>query len=228
MYKYQRNSYAFHNINRDSAYWLGFLYTDGYIDESRSRLQLKLHDKESIIEFKKFIEYKGPVQVVNEKRGNKIFTEYQISFVDTIMVQQLIKLGCIPKKTYVLQFPTEDQVPSEYMNDFIRGVFDGDGGIYMKKLNNCGMAFEFTGTEAFLIGLREVLVKHEILNTKRSYIYAAHSTHNNIKRIVSSKKSSISGLYNYMYSDTPTYYMKRKKSKYEDLMDKIGIEYHRR
>lgn len=228
MYKYQRNSYAFHNINADSAYWLGFLYTDGYIDEQRSRLQLKLHDKESIEDFKKFIEYEGSVQIVNERRGDKVFVEYQISFIDKIMVERLISLGCLPRKTFTLQFPTDEQLPHKYIDNFIRGVFDGDGGVYIKKLKNKGMAFEFTGTESFLIGIRNTLIEHEILSNKRSYIYASHAKNNIIKRIVSSKKSSINKLYNFLYSNNPRYFMKRKKEKFETLMDKVGIEYDRR
>lgn len=228
MYKYQRNSYAFHDINEDSAYWLGFLYTDGYINEDRSSLQLKLSDEESIIAFKEFIEYEGPVQIVNEKRGEKVFIEYQISFIDHVMVNQLIRLGCIPNKTFKLQFPTDKQLPQKYMSCFIRGVFDGDGGVSLKKLKNKGMSFEITGTEQFLIGIRNVLVKQGILGNKRSYIYASHSKNQIIKRIVSSKKSSVSGLYEYLYSNNPTYYMKRKKEKYEALMDYVGIQYEKR
>ena len=114
------------------------------------------------------------------------------------------------------------------MNSFIRGVFDGDGGVYRKKLKNKGMAFEFTGTESFLIGIRNVFIEHEILSDKRSYIYASHAKNNIIKRIVSSKKNSISKLYDFLYSNNPTYFMKRKKEKFETLMDEVGIEYDRR
>ena len=144
------------------------------------------------------------------------------------MVERLINLGCLPRKTFTLQFPTDKQLPHKYLNSFIRGVFDGDGGVYRKKLKNKGMAFEFTGTESFLIGIRNVFIEHEILSNKRSYIYASHAKNNIIKRIVSSKKNSISKLYDFLYSNNPTYFMKRKKEKFEALMDEVGIEYDRR
>ena len=191
-------------------------------------MQLKLHDEESVNDFKRFVKYEGPIYVVNEKRDDKVFIEYQISFVDRIMVKRLIDLGCLPKKTFTLQFPTDEQLPHKYINSFIRGAFDGDGGIYRKKLKNKGMAFEFTGTESFLTGIRSVLVEYNIISDKRSYIYSSHAKNNIIKRIVSSKKSSINKLYDFLYSNNPTYYMKRKKERYEALMSEVGIEYYRR
>jgi len=61
----------------------------------------------------------------------------------------LIKLGCVPKKSLILTFPTEEQVPQEFIYDFIRGYIDGDGYIqydYIKHRYRIIIA----GTKAFL------------------------------------------------------------------------------
>jgi hypothetical protein len=41
------------------------------------------------------------------------------------MVADLIKQGCVPAKSHVVQFPT--QIHQRLISHFIRGVFDGDG-----------------------------------------------------------------------------------------------------
>lgn len=51
------------------------------------------------------------------------------------MANDLINLGCIPRKTLVLKFPNESTVPKQLIKHFIRGYMDGDGCIstYYKK-----------------------------------------------------------------------------------------------
>ena len=59
--KYSYNENVFENIdNEESAYWLGFLYADGYVRYrekygSELRLKLSVRDKDHLLKFKKFI-----------------------------------------------------------------------------------------------------------------------------------------------------------------------------
>ena len=54
------------------------------------------------------------------------------------MYEDLIKLGCVPNKSLTVKFPTEEQVPKEFLSSFILGLIDGDGsiGIYKRKVKN--------------------------------------------------------------------------------------------
>lgn len=45
-------------------------------------------------------------------------------------VDDLKQLGCIERKSLILKFPTEEQVPFDLLHHFIRGYFDGDGSIF--------------------------------------------------------------------------------------------------
>ena len=47
--------------------------------------------------------------------------------------KDLIKLGISPRKTYNL---SPIKVPEKYFSDFARGFFDGDGSVYVYKVNN--------------------------------------------------------------------------------------------
>ena len=67
-------------------------------------------------------------------------------------VEDLKKLGCVENKSLILTFPTEQQVPKEFVYDFIRGYFDGDGSI-----TNCNGNYNlnFVGTKSFITTLSQ-------------------------------------------------------------------------
>lgn len=214
MYKHYRNSHAFDDMNGQVAYWLGFLYTDGCVYDT-GHLEFKLSDREPIEAFAKFIEYNGPIIDVVENKNSKIYTSNLINIKDEIMVEQLKRLGCMPRKTTTNSFPTLEQLPEEYHRQFIRGVFDGDGSVF-KSGRKIGI--DITGTEQFLMGLRDVLEHNQILPKEPIYIYPSHAKNETIKRLNFTKKESIIKFFHYLYDDVQDFYLQRKKSKYEQLM----------
>jgi hypothetical protein len=62
-------------------------------------------------------------------------------------------LGGTENKSLTLEFP---EVPKEYLPDFIRGYFDGDGSIMRLKNNRVNSAFT-CGSKKFLIKLHQAL-----------------------------------------------------------------------
>lgn len=125
----------FENINTaEKAYWLGFLYADGAIHSKKNiiAIALKPSDINHLVKFKKF------VKADNKISKDNICCEY--AFSSKKVKQDLIEKGCFCKKSLILKYPTIEQVPKEFVIDFIRGYFDGDGCItYTKKfkqLNN--------------------------------------------------------------------------------------------
>ena len=65
------------------------------------------------------------------------------------MKTNLYDKGCTPRKSLALNFPTKEQVPDEYLYDFIRGYVDGDGHIRYDKRYE----IVILGTKNFLQGL---------------------------------------------------------------------------
>ena len=57
----------------------------------------------------------------------------------------LNKLGVVERKSLILTFPTEQQVPKHLMPHFIRGYFDGDGSVYKQKQGNTKIEIGGTG-----------------------------------------------------------------------------------
>jgi hypothetical protein len=155
--KISLNSNIFNKIDtEEKAYWLGFLYADGCIHKNKKgyykfELGLKESDKNHIEKFKKFISSKHIIKYREKTKS------VRLSFADSIFCNDLIKLGCTPKKSLTLSFPTTEQLPKELIRHFIRGYVDGDGsfGLYKTK-NRYNCIFSLLGTKSFLENLLKV------------------------------------------------------------------------
>lgn len=200
------NSNIFNIIDtEEKAYWLGFLYADGSIYKDlkgkyRFELGLQQKDLEHIEKFKKFINSKH--KIFYRENTNS----YRIIFNDFKFCNDLINLGCIPKKSLVLKFPTEKQVPKKFISHFIRGYFDGDG--YLSKPPK-SLTVELLGT-------------YEFLNHLLTYLNSSKKNLKKDKRHANNTfKFSLSGnnarnFLNFIYKDA-TIFLDRKKLLYDNI-----------
>lgn len=114
-------SNSFEVINsREKAYWLGFLMADGNVGQGRIVLSLRLgpKDREHVYKFRYFVGGGRGVRLVQ--------SGYNITICGTNICNDLDKYGMIPAKGGKEQIKN---ISKKYYNDFIRGYFDGDGGI---------------------------------------------------------------------------------------------------
>ena len=68
------------------------------------------------------------------------------------MKEALISLGCTPRKSLTITFPSERQVPQHLQKDFVRGYIDGDGSIMINTRHNAGR-INILGTADMLNGI---------------------------------------------------------------------------
>lgn len=117
------NSHIFNNIDsEEKAYWLGFLFADGYVSKNTEfELSLGLKDINHLEKFKTFLNYEGKIKI-----DNKI-GRCRLQFGDPEIVNNLKDIGCVNKKSLILEFP--EKLSENLYSHFIRGYFDGDGSI---------------------------------------------------------------------------------------------------
>ena len=160
--EFKVNENYFKTIDTEhKAYWLGFLYADGCVVEGKKKkstplsLQLSLAkiDKNHIEKFNKDIE--SNYKITDHTIKNKYFSS-RITISNTEFSKNLIDKGCVPRKSLILTFPTEDIVPNNLIHHFIRGYFDGDGCIHVNK-NKDTYSVSFVGTEDFLTTLQNIV-----------------------------------------------------------------------
>jgi hypothetical protein len=192
----------------DKAYWLGFLYADGCISQDHRHIIVSLSP----------VDYEHLVML-----NNCMDSEYTIKFMDdnryiTLNIarkkiaEDLIDKGCVPAKSLILQFPTEDKLPKELQRHFIRGYFDGDGCISTKlrtKKNRPNPIMEcevnFLGTRNMLEHIADIIPVENIKVIEFGKIYKFR-IHN---------KKDIIKLMDYLYEDS-SFYLQRKFDKYQN------------
>lgn len=216
--KYHFNEKYFDKIdNPDKAYFLGWLYSDGNNFTKTGEIKIKIQERDSGI---------------LETLGKRIFedSEFKItevlrtdgqdqrilSFSSVYTSKVLVDKGVLNKKSLILKFPTEEQVPKNLLSHFIRGYFDGDGCIttYMiksgSKFKLTGV-FSIVGTESFCLDCRN-FISNEISLKKTKIISQA-----NVFKLSWGGNKQIKKIYDWLYKDCEDLYLKRKKEKFEQL-----------
>lgn len=150
----------------EKAYWLGFIYADGYIskkDCSRNHrylfeIQLAEKDKEHLEKLKLFFNSKKELSYHKIKLKDKEYLSYRLSRQNKQLWESLYNKGVVPQKSLILEFPTEEQVPKSFQLAFIRGYIDGDGCITINSFNDLSY-LGLVGTSKFLDKIEELLGK---------------------------------------------------------------------
>jgi len=150
------NKDYFKEINSpNQAYWLGFIYADGYILHRPSTrnyelgIELKSTDSNALNCFNSEL---GNVHNVDFKHNHKNFNGYDyetdscvIRVYSKEIVEDLMSHNIFQNKTNRIEFPE----CKKYFWDFIRGFLDGDGCIYVNPKNNISVKF-VNSNEMFL------------------------------------------------------------------------------
>lgn len=130
--KYSFNIHYFNELDsEEKAYWLGFIFADGYIDV-RNMLGIEIHekDKDHLYKFKESINSTHPIHTYtkNSTFGVQTLSRIMLPFNKNIKV--LNNYGIYKNKTHE---GCPQNIPEKYIKDFIRGLLDGDGCIHKTK-----------------------------------------------------------------------------------------------
>jgi len=205
--KYTLNVNYFSAIDSaEKAYWLGFLYADGCVHKNNLIIGLQKNDKDHLLKFAKEIERNTDKLYYNSKTKS-----YTLTVCSCELVNRLIELGCVPKKSLILKYPSEQQLPKEYNSHFIRGYFDGDGSItHMNGGSNAEICI--VGTLEFLTSISKFLEKEGVLfniykhkNAKSYYISFA-------------SRNSVDAFFNFIYNNS-NIRLERKYNKFKSFFE---------
>lgn len=199
------NHNYFNNINsEEKSYFLGLLYADGYVcpETNRTGIQLQERDKGILQKFKFQIYGNSELTTYISKNPNHQNTTC-LCVSSKQICDDLIRHGCIPRKSLILTFPTT--VPDHLIHHFIRGYFDGDGHIPKKLFND---SITIVSTVMFNEKIKLILDNMQIYS--RIYQHLNNKTTSVLK--ISKGKSKIKFL-EYLYNDA-SLYIERKYNTY--------------
>lgn len=202
----------------EKAYWLGFIYADGYISGINSEgknnyyfeLSLKGSDKAHLNKFNKFMKHED----INHVKINKaecfntgvICERCRWGGRSKHLWETLNNYGCVPSKSLILEFPNVNIFKDKSLiRHFIRGYWDGDGCLSYSNKEHTIANISVLGTNQFLTKIKNNLP----LKTN----YLLKNKNNNVtKELLVQGKNAFELTY-YLYSDA-TIYLNRKYEKY--------------
>lgn len=207
---YPRDEFYFNKIDtEEKAYWLGFLYADGCVHSNNYEISVNITDKEHIEKFKTAIKaFNHNITETQDKRFQNAKTLYQFSIKDKQLHQDLIKWGCIPQKSLLInKIPN---IPRDYVSHFLRGYFDGDGSLhYLQSTNNYRISF--IGTKDFLNDIQKELQTNVSLQSNiagKAYVLQIAG------------RKQVERILNYLYNNSKeNNRLNRKYQKYLDYLD---------
>lgn len=153
--------------SEEKAYWLGFLSADGCVHKGYVKCTLQFRDKGHLEKLKEFLGFQG--KITEYSYNNRKYVNLSVG--SQKMYQDLVALGCIENKSLVLT-PCQD-IPEQFIFDYIRGYWDGDGGISYSQKSNRWQAY-CTSTKEMLTFIAEKInlkqkpfLEHRCKNTYR-------------------------------------------------------------
>jgi DNA-binding transcriptional regulator WhiA len=205
----------FDNIDSDEkAYWLGFLYADGFVNgkyNNSVELSLKADDKEHLEKFNKFLKNKKPIIVSKAASiNNKEYFRCRCIITDKYFHDRLIELGCVSNKSLILVFPPLKIFSNnDLVYSFIRGYIDGDGSITNTSRNK--LRISILGTKEFLSSIQD------IFKNKFGKLLSTRSSKKGINNYhIVSECSKAIDVGNLLYKNA-TVYLERKYKKFAEL-----------
>ena len=192
--KYVVNHNFFNDINsEEKAYILGFVYADGSISDVNNTLNisLKASEKSFLEEINQLMEsnYKLFLSKGRYNSSCPITDKIRLSICSKQIVNDLISIGCIPRKSDTLQFP---KIREDLLCHFMRGYFDGDGTVFLHLKKH--IHFGIIGTYEFCKSYIDVLK----LDVK---IYKEKRTTKNVWYINIGNKKTVLKIFNFLYKE---------------------------
>lgn len=202
--KYNFNQNYFDIIDtEEKAYWLGFLYADGYVTNDYFGIALKKDDIGHLEKFNKSISSNYPIHIYISKGYSEV--EYcRLLLKSEYTVNMLIEKGLLRNKSKILKYPK--CIPIQLYRHFIRGYVDGDGSIH-KNGNTFGISIIGTPNMInWIMGIfnKEMNIPHSKLRkrNKDDIVVDCRYFGENCYKII-----------NYLYKDSKIY-LDRKMERY--------------
>lgn len=219
--KYNVDDNYFSEINsHEKAYLLGVWYSDGYLvieGDNTKRIGLDVKDFDWLMDIGKELKSEAPLYKTQKENIKRL------KITSTKIYDDLIKLGCFEHKTFLIDFPKKHQVPFEFLNSFILGILDGDGSITVATPRKENWAPEvqitFTGTKRLLEGIQKYL---GLTNLKLFQRWPERNNNNYTLQISGIKQ--VSSVLKLLYKDAPAFCLKRKKEKYEKIINDSRVK----
>ena len=218
----------------DKAYWLGFIWCDGYVSY-RNRNGSKSYDfklslsSEDIMHLNLFQFYLKSNHVIREYEIKNAFEtknrEARLLICNKYFGEILYKnYGLIPNRHNASN--VINKIPYEFRYHFIRGILDADGSIIKrniiyKKTEASEYSIAFSTYEELLIYINNIMLQDSLTDTRYKLSKRHEGEDGYCKTLRITGNILIHNILTKIYSDSENLRLERKYSKYIDLLQYI-------
>lgn len=221
----------FDNIDsEEKAYWLGFIWGDGYLGirdrENRKEYNLKLSlnkkDYHHLEKFNNSLQGNYNVKFYKTTGFGKGDMECRLFITNLHMGKTLAeKYGMIPHRKICDSLL--ENIPYKYSKDFIRGLLDADGSFSHYQIIEKGYTVnkymvQIGSNEPILKLIERIFIKENLINDYERKLIVRHKGRDGeYKTLQFSGKSSFLKVLGWLYKDS-TIYLDRKYEKYLSII----------
>jgi hypothetical protein len=170
--KYSLNDNFFDKWSSEMSYVLGFWFADGCFKHGN---KIVFHQKEKYILDEILLCMESDHKIYFDSRGEGC---HYVEICSDKVYQSIREKGGVERKSLICELP---DVPDEYLSDFTRGYFDGDGCITYDKCSSKYMSYITSASDNFLLSFVDRLRKVGIDGRKNNQISIKFNAINTIR-----------------------------------------------
>ena len=210
------NDTFFDVLTPESTYVLGLWFADGYMykDGSKYRVSLTLKGSDKYLIDR--IAMLWGSNVYHKTYGGFARATTQVN--SQVMYSRLLELNGSPRKSLTLKFP---DIPNSLVRHFIRGYFDGDGCISIRRQYRVDGTYSLWGRVS-IVGTKDILESiymylKDAINADGVIAPIKHTRIHELRLYTGCYKE----LYEYLYDNSDIYLIRKKNIFEEWLKDRI-------
>jgi hypothetical protein len=241
-YKFKNENY-FDNIDTDEkAYFLGFLWADGcnYRNDIKNKqayqITISIQERDGyilntlankiyfnddiirLIDMQHVVKYQPfPNETL---KMNKLQNLINLRIPSKHISDTLLNYGMIPRKSSILEMPVNLNLSPPLMKAFIRGFYDGDGGISKNTGNNRPTPSYIIGFISSVIHMQQMneIIKEQYGEGLYTSVAGKYSVPMGILKLSGNQK--VINFLDWLYEGS-TIHLDRKYKKYLELKDMV-------
>lgn len=204
--KYTFNESFFSTWSASMAYVLGYICADGCLTNDDCTVTIASNDIEHLLSISRILSLNYPHVCGRGKTKSLVLRSKKLYF-------DLVNLGLTQRKSLTLRFPS---IPHEYMTDFIRGDFDGDGCISITQKTGAPSVSFASGSLSFITVLHEVLVNLGLSTRSIRLKKSNQSTHGAYVFSYQARRDILL-FRELIYGNEPELFLPRKRKRFDQL-----------
>lgn len=197
----------------EKAYWLGFIYADGYLNNRYGiGIELDVKDKEHLEKFKEAVQAELNVKVYH--KNSTYGPQTNCRFILNSKHMHSILLGYYKsiRKTFEGELPKIDKKLERHL---IRGFFDGDGSLTYSQQKD--YSTQIVSPSVSFIGTKETLQYIESITSMDWHWSKRIKNNTNNFQMGCGKVTQVLSFLHYMYDDA-TIYLDRKYKRFQFIL----------